>query len=85
MEPCRVPALVASIYRSVDVGWKDLMYVHIGCALILWMATLWRHRLAFHVRFIIILSLGFVVGIGDLLTWGLIGFGIEFFILFCIL
>ena len=71
-----LPILGLSLYRAKDVGWQDVMFLHIALAIIIVAAAVFHRLISFRIRALIVISLFFIVGAGGLLTWGLSGFGL---------
>jgi PAS domain S-box-containing protein len=80
-----VPAVGASLYRAVTLGFKPVMVVHILLAILLVFIWLKQHSLSYKLRGGILLSAFYVAGIGGLLQWGFIGLGIPLLIGFCLM
>jgi PAS domain S-box-containing protein len=80
-----VPAVGASLYRAVTLGFKPVMVVHILLAILLVFIWLKQHSLSYKLRGGIFLSAFYVAGIGGLLQWGFIGLGIPLLIGFCLM
>lgn len=80
-----VPALAASLYRMVTVGFKPIMLLHI--LLVIFLMTIWlkQNTIRFSIRAGIFLGAFFVAGIGGLMQWGFVGLGIPLLMGFCLL
>jgi signal transduction histidine kinase len=77
--------LFISLFRAFTVGWHAVMVLHIILyIIILWTALLNRH-LSFLFRATIAVTVTFILGIAGLLSWGLVGFGLQALFAFCIL
>ena len=78
-------ALVASLARSIHVGWNDVMAIHIGIYMVVLIVVVLRRHLSFKIRALIVCTLPLVIGIPGLLYWGLLSFGVRAFLVFCII
>lgn len=78
-------ALVASLIRWRETGWHDLVLGQIVIYVYLAVLTLLRNRLSYNVRAYSVVAASFFLGVGGLLTWGLIGGGGLFLLLSMIL
>ncbi len=78
-------ALGASLYRITVIGWQPVMAVHV----VIWIAVvgvfLFRRRLVFHVRAWFLLGVLIILGIGGLLTFGLVSVSIVAFLVASVL
>ena len=73
-----IPALSASIYRYVDIGWQPVMALHIGIVVILWSITIFKKRIPYWIRAGYI-SVGFLsLGMSGLWNFGVVSTGIAF-------
>ncbi len=68
-----IAGVAASLARVQDIGWHDLMYMHVGFSLAIWATAAFRKHLPFGARASVLLGLSFALGVGGLLTWGLMG------------
>jgi hypothetical protein len=75
-----VPSLIASIYRAKQFGVKPLFLVQLVVYFAVLVIIALRHRLSFRVRTFTLLTILFILGVGGLFTWGLMGMGIPFII-----
>lgn len=78
-------ALLISFLKVFSIGWHPVMTLHIILYLIILGTTLLNHRLSFLIRAIIVTACTFVLGATGLLSWGLLGFGLQALFAFCIL
>jgi signal transduction histidine kinase len=67
------PGLLASLARSIDIGWQDIMYVHIVAYITVACAASLRHRLSFNMRVYILFGMLFFTGAVSIYSWGLLG------------
>lgn len=65
-----VPAVVISLWRSVYLGWKPLMAVHLILVAMLWIFWLFRDRLTYQWRSIGLLVVFWVAGMGGFIQLG---------------
>ncbi|MHC4214386.1 MAG: PAS domain-containing protein, partial [Planctomycetota bacterium] len=78
------PVVVSSLWRSLDVGWQNLMYLHILLYSLFLTITIFRKRIPFVFRVYAIISFAFILGVGGLVTWGLIGMGLFLLMTGCV-
>jgi signal transduction histidine kinase/ActR/RegA family two-component response regulator len=78
-------ALIASLSRAFDVGWQNVMYLHITLYLVVLGTAIFNRSLPYLTRAAIILILSFTVSLAGLISWGLAGFGVTALFSFCIL
>jgi signal transduction histidine kinase len=78
-----LPALIASLWRATTIGWLPIMYMHIVLYAILVTSAILRRRLSTLTKTCVVAGICCLVGIGSLLTFGLINNGILFFVAFC--
>ena len=69
------PALIASLVRTVDIGWQNIFYLHIGVIVIVWITAALRHKLPYQIRSLILLAVILTLGIAGLISFGLLGAG----------
>ena len=79
-----VPAVGASLYRAVTLGFKPVMLAHVLLTLSLIFIWLKQDSLSFKLRGGVLLSAFYVAGLGGLLQWGFIGLGIPLLMGFCL-
>lgn len=82
---CAPPAVAASMLRAAEVGWHNIMALHVGAAFVLWATTVFRRRLTFCARVVVLLGVLYLLGTGGLLAWGLVGAAPVILIAFCVL
>jgi hypothetical protein len=75
-----VPSLLASIYRAKEFGLRPIFLLQLAVYLVVLLIIALRHRLSFRARTFTLLSILFILAIGGLFTWGLMGMGIPFII-----
>ena len=78
-------ALAISLSRGFDVGWQNIMALHIGLYLVIVAMLILDQHLSFSVRAWILIGIVFIKGVAGLLAWGLTGFGSTALIVCCIL
>lgn len=79
-----IAPLVASLYRSVNIGWQITMYLQLIVYLIFFITTLFRRKILFFHKALIVISLCFLIGGTIIINMGLIGSG-DIFMLFSII
>ena len=77
--------LIASLSRSLFLGWHNLMYVHVGSYAVILGIAVFRNYLSHTSKTILLISLIFILSLIGLFTLGLVGHGIGGFLIFCIL
>ncbi len=75
-----IPALVASLYRVVDIGWQPVMYLHIVLAALIISAAFVRERLPYTVRAGILIGTFMALGLAGTMAFGLAANGRFFFL-----
>jgi signal transduction histidine kinase/CheY-like chemotaxis protein len=80
-----VPALSASLYRSIELGFKNVMYLHIFMAMVLLLVWLKKQWAGYEIRAAILLAFYYLVGIGGVVQWGFVGMGITVLVMFCLM
>jgi hypothetical protein len=73
-----IPSLLASIYRAKQFGVQPLFLLQIGIYFAVLIIIALRRHLSFRARTFTLLTILFVLAIGGLYTWGLVGMGIPF-------
>lgn len=76
-----LPAVGASLFRALSIGWQPVMWLHVVAILIIWAVTLLRKRLSYRLRSATIISLTFSIGIGGFLNFALSGAGQAFILI----
>lgn len=67
-----VPAAAASVYRSVNIGWKWVMGVHLAAAALVWMLFIFRKSIPYTLRAGSIVFLFLFVGLSGFWEFGMI-------------
>jgi hypothetical protein len=80
-----LPPLLASIFRSIHFGFQPVMYVQLCTYLLVLFMVAVRNRLSYKTRVYTLLTVLFILGVGGLYTWGLLGMGIPFLISCCVI
>lgn len=75
-----IPALLASLSRSVDIGWQPVMAVHIGIVLVLWSMALLRRHVPYRYQAGFIVLMFLLIGFGGILQFGLSAAGTVFLV-----
>ena len=76
-----IPAVIASLSRSFEIGIKPVMFIHVLFAIILWAAYLTRKRLSYSFRAIIIILIFYIVAVTGILQFGLLAPASAWFII----
>jgi len=76
-----IPALAASLSRSLTIGWLPVMWLHIFVALAVWILTLFRKKTPFLIRGVAIISILILIGLAGLLNLGLLSGAIPFLVI----
>ena len=80
-----LPAILASLLRIQEIGWKDILYLHIGIYPLILITALLRKRLSLNVRALVLAIAAYLIGIVGLYGWGLLGSGSLFLVITCLL
>ncbi len=78
------PALVASLYRLVDFGFNMAMAAQIILASLLWATTFFRQKIPYPYRASFLLSIVFFLAIVGYISFGLVGAGKIWMLVFAI-
>jgi hypothetical protein len=78
-----LPSLVILLYRIKTFGLQPLLLLQVGVYLLTAAILVSRKHLSYQSRALILVILIFLLGIGGLLTWGLVGMGIPFLMAGC--
>ncbi|MFW6154014.1 MAG: diguanylate cyclase [Planctomycetota bacterium] len=65
-----LPAVIASLTQVARSGWAPNVYAQVTAYAVVLLAGVFRSRLPFALRAGLLFTAGFVVGLGELLTWG---------------
>ncbi|MCK5688441.1 PAS domain S-box protein, partial [Myxococcota bacterium] len=77
-----VPLLVAiSLFRSLEHGWTPVYWIHLVLTSTVLAGALFRRRLSYNLRAFLIIGAAFLVGVFDLLTFGIVGSSFAFLVL----
>jgi PAS domain-containing protein len=79
-----IPPLATSLYRSVNIGWQDVMYLQIVVYLLLFITTLLHRKIPFLYKALIVISLCFLIGSTGIIEVGLLSSG-AIFMLFSVI
>ena len=74
-----LPALAASLYRVVEVGWLPIMGLHTALAVGVFGVTAARRRLPYLFRALFVVAIGMAIAVGALMTSGLRAQPLMFF------
>jgi signal transduction histidine kinase/ActR/RegA family two-component response regulator len=72
-------ALLGSLGRIAQVGWHNVMLLHILLYVLFVSMALFQHRLSFHLRAGILLAISVMIGISGLIAWGIMMAGVPAF------
>ena len=72
--------LATALYRIAMLGWKPHLYWQPGFGLLIIITALLHRRIGYRFRAWTMICVFFFLGIGGLLTWGLMGMGVYFFV-----
>lgn len=73
--------VLASVARATDTGWLPLYTVHLIIITIVWLATIFRHRIKSTYKALLLITLLLLAGIGGYLQFGLAVQNSQLFIL----
>lgn len=76
-----LPAVGASLFRALSIGWQPVMWLHIVAAIVIWSVMLLRKRIPYRLRAAIIITVTFSIGIGGFLNFALSGGGQTFILI----
>lgn len=80
-----VPALAASLWRIVDIGWQPVMAVHVALATGAWLIAAFRARIPYRVRAGFIVLSFVIVALGGLWSFGLAAGGVAWLVILPVL
>ncbi len=72
-----IPGVAIGLLRSRETGWQPLMSFHVCFPFIIMATLILRHKLSLQIRTLIFVGVFFLLSIGGLCTWGLIGMGLP--------
>jgi two-component system cell cycle sensor histidine kinase/response regulator CckA len=78
-------ALIISLSRAFDVGWQNIMALHMGLYLVVVAIVILDKHLSFSVRAWVLIGIVFIKGVAGLISWGLTGFGTTALVVCCFL
>ena len=78
-------ALIGSLSRAIQLGWHNVMFLHIVVYVLFLLFLSIKHRLSFKARSYTITGIVLLLGIAGLIAWGLIAFGLIALFSFCLL
>ncbi|MBF0377587.1 MAG: hypothetical protein HQK72_08890 [Desulfamplus sp.] len=78
------PVLMISLSRTFETGWQPVFYFHITLYCIISIISIFRKYLSITFRAITMLIIMFLLGIADLLQYGLCSMGFVFLSIFCL-
>jgi|WetSurMetagenome_2_1015567.scaffolds.fasta_scaffold06491_2 signal transduction histidine kinase/CheY-like chemotaxis protein len=77
--------LLISLSRAFYAGWQNVMYLQITFYLLIIATAIYRRVIPYTLKALIIVATTFVLGLSGLISWGLLGFGVATFFIFCVL
>jgi signal transduction histidine kinase/CheY-like chemotaxis protein len=77
--------LLVSLSRAFYAGWQNVMYLQIAFYLLIIVTAIYRRIIPYTIKALIIVVTTFVLGMSGLISWGLLGFGVATFFIFCVL
>lgn len=75
-----VPAMAASLYRALDIGWQPVMTLQILVVTGIWTLAVLRRFLPYHVRSISLIAVFIIVGLTGIWSFGLMAGSIAWFV-----
>lgn len=78
-------ATTISILRGINIGFKPVMFLHVGMTLLLGYLTVRRHHLSLNVRAAFVTAVPFLAVIGGFLTYGRGNGTLMFYVTGCVL
>ena len=79
-----VSPVFSALYRCADIGWNNIIYFHLLVYLLIGIATVFRRKILFDYKAMILIISGFLVGATTTVTMGLMGNG-SIYLLFSII
>ncbi len=80
-----IPSLVASLLRIINFGWQPPMILHIICVSVVILMAKYRDNLSYTLKAGGIVTLVFIVGVGELLYYGILGAGGAYLTFACVI
>ncbi len=77
-------ALTGSMVEAPETGWQFFMAGEIGTYVYIVGLTQLRRHLSYKMRAYSLVGAAFLLGVGEMMTWGLIGYG-GYFLLLCLI
>jgi signal transduction histidine kinase/CheY-like chemotaxis protein len=77
--------LLVSLSRAFYTGWQNVMYLQIAFYLLIIATSIYRKIISYTLKALIIVVTTFLLGLSGLISWGLLGFGVATFFVFCVL
>lgn len=74
--------LAGSLFRTIDFGIKPANYIQISLVLLLLISFIFRRKLSYLTKSVILLSIFYIVALSSLLSLGLLSQALFFFLLF---
>ncbi len=76
--------LVASLSRALFIGWQNFFYIHIASYIAVIGVALYKKHLSHLIKTLILLSIIYILAIAGLIKLGMISYGTEVLLVFCI-
>ena len=70
--------LAASLFRATEIGWRIIMSVQVTSYLVFFATTIFRRKLHFLFKSLIIISFAFLIGLTSIYNMGMMGSGLIF-------
>ena len=77
--------LIVSISRAFYTGWNTALSFQIAFYVLILVIAIFNRSLSFYTRALFIVVVTFLLSLSGLIAWGLAGFGVAIFFVFCIL
>lgn len=77
--------LLVSLSRAFYTGWLNVMYLQIAFYLLIIATAVYKKIIPYTLKALIIVVTTFALGLSGLISWGLLGFGVATFFVFCVL
>jgi len=75
------PAVISSILRIIDIGWKFTFYIHIGIIPVLILFTIYRKLISLNVKTLFLIVICFILSIFSFFDYSLSGSGVQYLML----
>ena len=75
------PAVISSVLRIIDIGWKSTFYIHIGIIPVLLLFTIYRKSISLNLKTLFLIFLCFILSIFSFFDYSLSGSGVQYLML----